>query len=197
VITSITNSDLLNVLINRYLCVTRTMTAEFWTYSMTCPCEPITFSHLCARSGQHLSLSVSLLASHLLACPLLQPTPSALIFIKSESRLDTIAYRITCCVAVDRETFASYTKWSAMAVPPTPLLFEIEFFCWCFGNSTKGCCRLQNALQKTTIFATKLRSILPNNSFNTLKTMYEVKLRVVPHRERRLLLLGLILECCV
>ena len=119
-ITSVTKSDLLNVLINRYLCVTRTMTAEFWTYSVTCPCEPITFSQLCARSGQHLSLSVSLLASHLLAWPLLQPTPSALIFIKSESRLDTIAYRITCCVAVVRETFASYTKWSAMAVPPSP-----------------------------------------------------------------------------
>lgn len=152
-----------------------------------------------ARASICLSLSVSLLASHLLAWPLLQPTPSALIFIESESRLDTIAYRITCCVAVVRETFASYTKWSAMAVPPlpTPLLFKIEFFSWCFGNSTKGCCRLQNALQKTTVFTTTLSSILPNNNFNTLKTVYEVKLQFVPHRERRLLLLGRILECCV
>ena len=68
-----------------------------------------------ARASISLSLSRSLLTSHPLSCPLLQPTPSAWIFIKSESQLDSIAYRIICCVSFDRETFAGCTKWSAMA----------------------------------------------------------------------------------
>ena len=35
--------------------------------------------------------------------------------MESESQLDSIAYRIMCYVAFDRETFAGYTKWSAVA----------------------------------------------------------------------------------
>ena len=116
------HSEFLNVLINRYLCVTANHGGKslddylLWRVRMS-----QSRSVTCALARASISLSRLLLTSHLPPCPLLQRTAYALIFIKSECESDSIAYRIICCVAFDRETVASYTMW--------PMVCDGVFFC--------------------------------------------------------------------